>query len=211
MSMSNHRSFALTIAALALGTSILFGCSDDGQPPASTSGGTPAVPVSPDRPPSNDGGSDAGSPDASSCGVAEHATTDEIGEVAVLGEPPPPLGGSIAPGTYVLSEMNAYVAEDPDAGPPTGPGPGVTGASGRGTIEIDGSTMRVLRSRTAGEGGAVTTEQGSFTYEVDGTSLKRTKTCPGATSDDVIPFTAAGSGLALFVDPQHRELYVRIE
>ena len=57
----------------------------------------------------------------------------------------------------------------------------------------------------------MTTEQGSFAYEVDGTSLKRTKTCPGATSDDVVPFTAAGAGLALFVDPQHRELYVKIE
>ena len=211
MSMSNHRSSTLMVTALALGASILFGCSDDGRPPASTSGGTPVVPDSPDRPPSNDAGSDADRPDASTCGVAEHAATDEIGEVAVTGEPPPPLGGSIAPGTYVLSEMNAYVAEDPDAGPPIGPGPGVTGASGRGTIEIDGSTMRVLRSRRAEEGGAVTTEQGSFTYEVEGTSLKRTKTCPGATSDDVIPFTAAGSGLALFVDAQHRELYVRIE
>lgn len=154
---------------------------------------------------------DGGGNDGDGCGVAEHASADEIEEVALDGEAPPPLGGEIVPGRYVLSEMNAYVPEDPDAGPPTGPGASVTDVVGRGTIIIDATKMRVLRSRKSKNDGAPASEQGSFTYKVEGTSLRRTKTCPGQPVDDTVPFTATGSGLALFVDAQHREVYVRIE
>lgn len=188
-------------------------CGDADERPAASGGGGTTNPGGPSSPGtgssgSTDGGAatDSGD-DPDACGVVEQASPDEVQELAISSDPPPPLGGTIAPGKYILSEMNAYVGEETVPG---GPGPGLTGVVGRGTIVINGTTMRVLRSRSGGDAGAVS-EEGSYAFEVKGTSVDRKKSCPSSGAEGEIPFTATTGSFALFVDPGHRELYVRAE
>lgn len=198
---------APALVATTLALAALLGCSGvDDRPPAEV-GAVPASAPPVDRSEPLDAGNDAGGVPPT-CGVAEHTSPDEVDELALNGEPPPPLGGAIAPGTYILSEMNAYLGDAP--ADDDGPGGGPTGVSGRGTIVVDGDVMRVLRSRVS-DGGEASAEGGSFTFEIVGTSLRRTKTCPEASGSDELAFSAVGAGLALFVDARHRELYVRVD
>lgn len=199
---------AIATVVFLFSTSMLAACSDDpSRPAASTSGGTSGTVAPPPPPTGTDGGAatDAGD-DPDACGVAMHASADEVQELAITSEPPPALGGTLSAGTYALSEMNAYVGEETT--PPAGPGGGLTGTTGRGTIVIAGTRMRVLRARTGGDAGAQT-EEGSYAFEVKGATLHKTKTCASATDERPLPFTATPSGFALFVDGRHRELYVR--
>lgn len=201
-----------TIPGALLVGAVLFACGQaDDRPAASTSGGTGSVPAP--SPGGTIGSPDAGRPsdaggDPDACGVAAHASADEVPELAIASDPPPPLGGAFKPGTYALSEMNAYVGEETT--PPAGPGPGLTGAVGRGTIVVSGTRMRVLRSRSGGDAGAQA-EEGSYTFEVKGTTLHKTKTCSSAVDERPLPFSATSNGFALFVDARHRELYVKVD
>ena len=216
------RSFvpSLATAIVLLGGAIVASaCSDDAASPSSSSGtsGSTAVPDS--------GGArvEAG-PDAASItprpDLCQGMTRggDVVLEVALTGDPPPPLGGTIELGTYDLVEMNAYApaqtldggSEDggPEDGGPEGPPNGPTGRSAQATIIVTQFEMRVIEAR--GPTGALGPEAARASlYRVDGTNILSTSVCPTTALPAPIAFSAVGTGLALFTDGTHRELYTK--
>lgn len=159
--------------------------------------------------PTEGGGSDA-SPDSGLC-TGLSLGGDTIAELAVEGEVPPALGGAIVPGIYDLSELQVY-GVFPDAGtvdggepPPVNP---LTGKAARATVIVLPNSLRFVEAR--GTADALGPENArAFEYRADGTAMSATQVCPSAAPAKVIPYSSVGSGLALFPDPNHRELYVR--
>jgi hypothetical protein len=183
-------------------------CGDDERPSGSApapDGATSDGPVA-----SSDGGRNPTPPRECEPPAQQGSVVDEVG---VAGDPPPPLGGAIAPGTYVLTSMNAYVGPIPGGGANDGGedphGPGLTGRAGRGTLVITADVIRFIGSRGAANQSLPTDVHGAMFWKSVGTSIETTEACPDPRAKKAIPYSAVGSALALFVDPKHREIYDR--
>lgn len=130
-------------------------------------------------------------------------------ETRLVGDPPPALGGVVPDGTYILSSRNSYGATpntDEDGG-----GPPDSGSSSsvvkRATMVIQGATMKISSSK--GPPGALPADTATIlTFTIAGSTITATPFCP-AGGALTIPYSAVGTGIALFVDPTHREVYVR--
>jgi hypothetical protein len=110
---------------------------------------------------------------------------------------PPPLGGAITPGTYVLNELNRYGGSD--AGP---------AVAARATLYVTANTMTWIESR--GPANALPNDQtrgGTFTAA--GTTISLELACPQAGVATTIGYSAVGAGLALNVSATSREVYVK--
>lgn len=128
-----------------------------------------------------------------------------VSEIRIAGAPPDPLGGTITPGTYVLTEADAY-AEAPDGGDAgeTTAG-GTSGTSLRATIIVTATSIRRVGARSDGATLPADTTT-AYTYVIERAALRATPQCPAATGMTV-PYSAVGGALAIFVDGSHRELY----
>lgn len=178
----------------------------------------------PHRPPASENGSFVGvgggggggggaidaATDASSDADAEASTLDAgvcndvpldgivVDRVGVVGDPPPMAGGTIADGSYALTDLSVYVGASGTGGP--------TGTSVQQSIRVAGGVIAsVTRIQTAGDGGAFGPEtRVSRSYVVQGTSLVATTTCPAGGGTQQLNFTATNAQLVV-VDPQSRE------
>ena len=110
--------------SLFVAASALTACSSDNPPPAGSSGT-----VATDGGDGGETGPGLPNPNDELCvGLDGGKTVAEIGQNV---DPPPPLGGAIKGGTYLLDELYAYGPID--AGPEAGPEPpneALTGRSG---------------------------------------------------------------------------------
>lgn len=198
--------FTLSGAAL-----MVAACSDGDRPtPAGSSSGTPAD-GGPGGPDSTAAGDAAPVDPAVHAGLCEDApaSTTTVAELALTGDPPPALGGEIEVGTYVLAEMNAYGAPQPDGGDET-PGPGLSGVAGSGTLTVFATgVLRIASARGTDVNNLPPAKTDGFLFTRRGTSLDATPVCPATGPTRAIPYSAVGTGIALFVDSTHRELYVR--
>ncbi len=187
--------------ALFAAAAILSACGSDNPPPAGSSG-TVA-----------DGGGPAdsapGLPNANGklCVALDRGKT-----VAELGENmdvPPPLGGAIKPGTYLLDGLYVYGPIDagPDAGPEV-PNEALTGKSASGTLVVTSSTLAFLQAYgpTESLGAAAAT---GFAYTAADTTISAAQVCPSTEPTRSIPYSAVGDSLALFVEPKRRVVFRR--
>lgn len=172
---------------------------------------------------SNGGASGAGGDGGRAIADAGEAGTSEAGAslcvgaiqqgtvvegLTVMGDPPAPLGGSVQPGSYLLTEIDAYGGSGPaDGGDMTDAG--ASGSAGRGTLVVAGNTIVIIGARGTNAASVPADTVSAVTFTVVGTSLQTTSVCPTAGKQQTIPYSAVGGALALFVDARHRELYAK--
>ncbi len=162
------------------------------------------------RKPSPEAGADAASGDASGsapraeAGMATPVTCDSIAakgdvveELAVAGEMPPPLGGTIRPGTYVLFELYDY--------PGAGDAGGTTGFAAQKSLVLGATTYRLADAEGNDDAGLGSSTVTGGTYTVDGTTMTRSQECPSV-STSTNGYSASGSQLGLYRDT-HFEVY----
>lgn len=122
-----------------------------------------------------------------------------VEELAFAGELPPPLGGTLVPGTYVLFELDFYPG-DPDAG-------GTTGLSARKTLIVDPTNYRLSDEESKNDAGLGAPEVTSGTYSVADRVLTRNQECPAAVTI-ANDYSAAGSQLGIY-HGAHLDVYER--
>jgi len=138
---------------------------------------------------------------------------DPIAELELQGEPPPPLGGTLAAGTYDLVQVDSYLGEAPDvdAGDDDPPTTRFTGAALRGTLVVTANELRFVEAQGTFADSVATMGPESTRaslYRVEGTSIVQTRVCPTAAGPAPLPFSAVGGGLALYRSSARRELWV---
>jgi hypothetical protein len=200
----------LSTLATTFAAAAFLACGSDSHPPAS--GGVEAGPP----PPRSDGSApddvalpnDGATPDAPGEDAApppicnQAALGAAVGETAVAGSPPTPVGGTIAPGTYRLSARNFY----PDFGDP-----GAVPAKDlvKRTIVVAGTKMDLADSVSDADGGAVTTSTATSTFTINDLVLTRMDTCPAAGSVRNVSFSVVGDELWLFPATDKSEVYTK--
>jgi hypothetical protein len=120
-----------------------------------------------------------------------------VEELAVAGDMPPPLGGKIVPGTYVLFELYDYPG-GADAG-------GTTGLEARRTLLLGTTTYRFADAEGTDDAGLGSTKVTGGTYIVADKTLTRAQECPSP-STITNGYSAAGSQLGLY-SGTHFEVY----
>lgn len=177
----------LGIAALALAA----GCS-------SSSGGTTPSDAGGDHDSGNAGGDAAEpmeaaspGPDATPDAPAEAATVcnmlansaQAITYSQVNQDPPTPQGGTMADGTYALTNATIY----------TGPnGPSGPSGTSQTTIQITSGTIQIVESSQP--------PTRTVTIATSGTSFTATDTCPDATKVTHGSYTATPASILIFLD-----------
>lgn len=187
---------------------LVAACSDDGAPPPAASGGGTTASSSSSGGTTVDAGlADAGEPIGPALCEGLAQRSQDVAEYALEGDAPPPAGGKIAPGTYVLNELLAYGA--PSSGGSDPPPPPPTGAMVRATMIVGTSTIRVLESRGKDAEPLPNDQARAMTYSIAGSELRTTNVCPSQGASKSIPFSAQGSLLVLYVGPNRVESYRR--
>lgn len=194
-------------SALLVAGAALVACSSDDKPPATGGGGT-TIPGTSSSGGTGDGGGTPNGDASSAAGLCSDAggLAEDAGAVAVtarvlyLNEPPPPLGGPIEPGRYVLVEL--YEVRSPDGGIPNAEGDGggpapppAFAAQKQLTLPDVGHYVIVEAEGPPGALGAPKTS-GGYLRVVDKT-LVLTEACPGTTQVQTLPYTAAGPQIAV--------------
>lgn len=138
--------------------------------------------------------------------------SSDIEEVAVPAAIPPAHGGAIYPGTYMLTEVEAYGAvpnTDP-LGPHGEPGVSKTGRVARATLYVTNDALRFNEAR--GEGGPLPPEDKTrgYSYRVEGETLQLLAECPQRGATSTMKFYATKNMLVLYPDANHREVYMRV-
>lgn len=201
-------SLRIALASVITTSALIVACTSNSDHPPPSAGGTYTGGPVGSSGTVGEGGVDGGDAQAGEAGanlcssaVQQGATVDElnIGDTA-----PPPLGGTIAPGTYVLSELDEYGPAPAEAG--TDPS---TGFVGRSTLVVAGNTISIIGARGMKTATLPPDTVIGETFVIAGTSLQTTSVCPTAGTQKAIPYSAVGGGLALFVDTKHRELYAK--
>lgn len=104
------------------------------------------------------------------------------------GAAPAATGGTIVPGTYVLTESNIYNADG---------GVGPTGQTIRRTMVFTADKFDFVEEEGTVAGGVKETEKRTKTYVVKGTSLELATTCPAASGTVLVPYTVDGDKIRL--------------
>jgi hypothetical protein len=204
------------MTALLLGSmsALSTACSSDDRPEVSAGGGA--------TPPPGGGGTsgDGGSPDGQNGGptslcdpAAVSADGEPVGEIIVRADTPPaPLGGEIAPGTYVHTELTHSAPgsnnqDDEDGGGSGAPSSDVLASK---ALVIDGKTYRFAeRTGTTQSGVPETATLSGGTFAIEGTSVVLTETCPGS-KKRTIGFSFVGRSLSLYPTSDRRETYQKL-
>lgn len=205
------RSSAPRLAAAAAGLAfVLMACGDDGTPPPTTgvTGGPEDAALAATDGSAVDAASITPRPDLC-MGLTRGG--DAVPEIEVRGNSPPPLGGTIAPGTYDLRELTAYAGDAADGTDPEDvPSSRLTGKAAQITVLVTDNSLRFVEAR-----GAMTEQVATLApettratlYRVEASSLVMTAVCPATAAPSPVSFSAVGTGLAIFPDGKHRELY----
>ncbi|HSO37733.1 MAG TPA: hypothetical protein VLT33_34640 [Labilithrix sp.] len=192
---------ALAGASVLCSTAVIACSSDPGYSSSSSSSG--AVP---DGGPSSDAEAGLPQPNDALCKglVIGPRVIAEVGENMST---PPPLGGTIALGTYDLDAFFVYGAFD--AGASDGGeqvNEVITGRSGTATLVVTRNTLAFVE--TYGPTGALPAPTTTgYAFSAEGTEISEAKVCPETAPTRTMPYTAVGSSLALFVDPTHRLVF----
>ena len=188
--------------SLFVAASALTACSSDNPPPAGSSGT-----VATDGGDGGETGPGLPNPNDELCvGLDGGKTVAEIGQNV---DPPPPLGGAIKGGTYLLDELYAYGPID--AGPEAGPEPpneALTGRSGTGTLVVGKGSLAFIQAYgpTENVGPAAAT---GFAFTAEGTDISAAQVCPTTESTKAIKYSAVGDSLTIFVEPSRRVVFRR--
>jgi hypothetical protein len=215
--MTRRRSVAIVAVVLATSAIAIMACSDGNRPaPSGASGGvygsTSGASSSASGGSSTSSGSSGADGSAEGGGACDGPTQlgEPLGEMRFAGDAPPPLGGVLADGTYILSSRDAFGAPptSEDGGGAADSGSGGSSDVKRATMVIFGATMKFSASKgPAGSTLPADTVTG-FSFATAGTTINATPVCP-AGPPLTIPYSAVGTGIALYLDSTHRELYVR--
>jgi len=142
---------------------------------------------------SMDSGDTVDGGDAGQCNTLKAPATDIA--VTFGGEPPPtPQGGVIVPGTYKLSKVVLYGAQNDSGVPDSGTSPVLE----RGEIVFGVTTYDVVTVISVG--GAGTTRRdadGTYAVNANGKSIDFTETCPKAATPKA-GFTVEGTSITLY-------------
>jgi hypothetical protein len=128
-------------------------------------------------------GCSAKTDDAAGSSCATAAMAAPVPVTTVASDPPSPQGGTVAPGTYLLTDYTSYTGSNGSSGPA---GFDVTLA-----LSLDGTRFRLWV-----HGNQPETTEG--TYTVQGTTLTLTPTCPLGIGPEDAQFTASGNSLKMF-------------
>jgi hypothetical protein len=161
------------------------------------------------EPPPNEGGLPPVMPEL--CKSVD-AAGDQQQELALQSDPPPPLGGDIAPGIYDLTELDFYAGK-PDASDEAGSPTPTSDRIAKATLTIvDDQTQHTLQlgeSYGTVTGGLGAPTARAFVFQKKDTSLLASQACPDAKPTTAIPYSASGPGIALFIDANHRLVFAR--
>lgn len=183
-------------AVLALSVALLYAgafaaCSDPpAKPGAAIPGSTPSG-----------GGSGGGGGSGADSGLdADSAATDGgacndvdnkgvlVDRVAVLGDPPVAMGGTIATGEYDLTSYTVYVGATGVSGP--------TGITAKASVRVGASAFDEALE-LGGTGKTATTSTVSSKYTASGATLAMTELCPSAGVGRQVQFTSTDTSLTL--------------
>lgn len=175
----------------------LFGCADDpvrppvsgdapNQPGTGSAGGGGGGGASrSDAAASDDDGGDGGTCSTLTPGVSA------VDQLAVAGDPPPAIGGAILDGAYDLVEARVYL------GLTTGMGPGLTGSSYRGSLQITRRALeRTVTITNSSSATSATNQRG--TLIVAGTNGTLSFACPVPLQEQVT-YSVLNSGASLTI------------
>ncbi len=219
----NNIGRGLLIAAVsALGAALVFSCSSSSHPAATSGDGSVPTSSSAGALPPVDGSS--GSSGASSGTSGGDGSTDSgfdaaprvcntnvaggagIAQTVLAGAPAAPAGGTIAPGTYVLTERDLYTGGSGEADASA-----ADGLTVRRTLVFTTTNVDMTDSTTTSGGPPVLTSS-SATWAPYTTILSTTETCPYAKQVANVPFTVKGAELWLLspsASTLTRELYTK--
>jgi hypothetical protein len=127
----------------------------------------------------------------------------QVAETLLTTGVPSATGGTIATGTYWLTELDLYGA-GPDASSATATRPPT-----QRTLVVDTTMMTVMFAEavSADDGGVASTDSSSSSYAISDTIVSLSETCPASGSANNIHFTVQGSELWLFPTSSQREVY----
>lgn len=205
MTLSERRFVAGVCFSLAvLGLASACVSPTDHPPPAED----PHPPVADSAPSVIDAEADADAGDAEAGagdgGVTCITGTQQAGIVQqqiVAGSPPLPTGGTLVPGTYLLTTMNYY-----------GGTPGPSGVQAQLTLTITGNEFVIVGVRTAAKTITPADAIASMTQRVTqmGTSLFFSLVCPlTAAFPSELEYSIAGGNLTLYKNGMDLEIYVK--
>ncbi|MBX3223903.1 MAG: hypothetical protein KF795_25545 [Labilithrix sp.] len=197
-----HRAAALLAFLPALVTMPLVAACGDENPPASTgasSSGAPAPTTSPTGTSPPDGGG-ANTPLCAS----EPRTAGTAIEIRMAGTQPAPLGGTIAPGTYALSEVYTWTAPIADAGEDI-PTQQVTGKIASKTLRLTATDAKLIGAEGTESGGLGADRLTAGTYTTEGVSFVLRPTC-AAGPVKTYGYTASSAGIVLY-DGDRQEIF----
>ena len=199
---------AVLVACLSGLAVALIACSDDDRPPAvvnvgNTSSSSSSSSGSSGLPLAEAGAGDAG---ADLCTPVEQ-TSQVVGELEILGDPPTATGGTIVAGTYVLNELSSFSGPKDAGGDP--PPPGSTGNYARSTIVVTALSIRFVTSRGTNPDALPADTTRSVTYNPNGSNLEITEACGGTAAPSKLPFSTDGTLLTLLVAANKTETYLR--
>jgi hypothetical protein len=139
--------------------------------------------------PPTDAGSDEAAPECNALAIPASITI-----TAKSGTPPAPAGGTIADGTYVLTEMDDYNSGDAFVGAPTA-----------GILVVSGATLELARVGAKGD-----VSRYGATFTTSSTTIVETGTC-GLAAPVSEGFTATPTSIT-FVDtaPTFVSVYTRM-
>jgi hypothetical protein len=174
--------FAAVLGACSSSSgTLLTPMADAASPLAVEAGDAHETPESATAPDTSTGGEDAAVDAGAICNtLANTAATVTTQQVA--SDPPAPEGGTVADGTYTLTQVDIYTGPNGPAGP---------SGTAQTTLKISGSTVQVASS------GQPTTR--TVDLATSGTSFTSTDTCPDTT---VLrgTYTATATTFAIQID-----------
>jgi hypothetical protein len=186
------RRFALVLAVVLVQVGVVAACSDPAPKPApSVSGSTSPPNISGGGGEGGaDSGRDGGAPDGGDGGICTDVTIRGalVDRTGVVGEPPVATGGTIADGSYDLTQDTVYVGAGGVGGP--------TGITIKATIRIAGGKLDE-HFQIGGTGKTTTETTTSSLYTATGATLAATRICPAGTGGKQFQFTAVDTVLTL--------------
>lgn len=196
---------ALFVLVAGVASAPLSAACGGGDPAVTEGGGSSGAPVPTSGPTGapNDAGDGGG--DALCAMEAREAGTAM--EIRTAGEQPPPLGGTIAPGTYVLSEAYVWVAPIVDGGEDVARQQ-VTGKIFSKQLRLTAAHAKIIGAEGTETDGLGADRLTAGTYTTRETSLVLTPTCATGPAE-TYGYTASSAGIVLY-DGDRQEIFTLV-
>ena len=211
MTLIGSRRLLQWLALALCAPALVIACGDGAKPaPAASTTTAPSSSSPGTGPGAGDAGGDASTGTAEAGSVTCIVPTlggPTISARVIAGSPPADTGGTIAPGTYDLTDLEIYVeqgGEDPDGGNDAGAPMG----SARATLLLTSDTIAHAKSASPLGGGAPLETNTTGKQHTNDVFLFIDETCPLIDSRQT-PFTATATTLTLHSAQLRREVYTR--